>query len=132
MIIKITDVGPKLSKEALAKFEEQIGFTLTPTYRKFLVTYNGGNPNPYFYRIPKWHYQQSLVNELNGIDPSGEYVVDLQETIELLENRLPKGFIPIAGDPGGNYVLISLDMDQLVARSTSGIMRMNQKTTQKT
>ena len=109
MKIEMTDVGPKLSEEELAKFEEQIGFTLPISYRKFLLAYNGGNPSPYFYVVPKWHYQQSLVNEFNGIDPDGEHIIDLRETIELLASRLPKGFIPIAGDPGGNCVLISLD-----------------------
>jgi hypothetical protein len=108
MTTKITNLGPKLSEAELVKFEEQIGFTLPESYRNFLLVYNGGEPSPYFHKVPKWHFQQSLVVEFKGIDPCSEYV-DLGEAIELLQDRLPKGFIPIGGDPGGNYVLISLD-----------------------
>lgn len=107
MTIEMADVGPKLTEKELTKFEKQIGFALPTAYRKFIIVYNGGNPSPNYFTIPEWHYQQSFVTEFKGIDPRSEYV-DLVEAIELLEDRLPKRFIPIAGDPGGNYILLSL------------------------
>lgn len=107
MATKMTKVGPKLSEADIERFEKQIGFSLPESYRSFLSKFNGGSPEPYHFAVPKWRYGQSLVTEFNGITP-GKFS-DIGEVIETLEDRLPKGFIPIAGDPGGNVVLLSLD-----------------------
>lgn len=108
MTFEMTKTGPKLSEDDLIKLEKQLGFVFPSPYRKFLLAYNGGQPNPEFFEVPGWRYKQSLVNELKGIIPGGEYV-DLEEDIELMEGRLPRGFIPIGDDPGGNMIVISLN-----------------------
>lgn len=97
-----------ITEAELVNFEEKIGHALPPAYRKFILTYNGGEPNPYYFKVPNWKYKQSLVNQLKGIDPGGSYV-DLEEVNELLAGRLPDNFIAIGDDPGGNMILTGLE-----------------------
>lgn len=108
MTIKMTKTGPKLSEDDLIKLEKQIGFVVPSPYRKFLLAYNGGKPVPEFFEVPGWRYKQSLVTELLGIIPGVKYA-DLEQNIKLMAGRLPRGFIPIGDDPGGNMIVISLD-----------------------
>jgi len=107
MQLEMDRAGPPLSDSDILEFEERMGISLPMPYRLFLLKYNGGSPEPCDFAVPKWEYQDSLINEFNGILP-GEYN-DLQDHIEILEVRLPKGFIPVAADPGGNAVLLSTE-----------------------
>lgn len=107
MLEEMSSVGPKLAEKDVVQFEKDLRCPLPASYKEFLLKFNGGRPTPHHYLVPGWHYQHSLVNDFYGIVP-GQYN-DLEENIELLEDRLPKGFIPIADDPGGNCILISLD-----------------------
>src|SRR5262245_15198184 len=102
----ITNKGPQLKESDLKTFEKEIGSTFPDDYRNFLLTYNGGEPKPYFFKVQGWQYQQSLVNQLKGIIPNGKSV-DLVEDNSIMEGRLPKGFVSIGDDPGGNKLLIS-------------------------
>ena len=104
--MEMKNTGPNLSKDDLKQFEKRIDFLLPGSYREFLLQFNGGRPNPYHFFVPNWRHQRSLVNDFNGIVP-GKYN-DLEEDIGVLEDRLPKGFIPIADDPGGNRILLGL------------------------
>jgi len=104
----ITDKGPQLTENDLRAFEKEMRSTFPEDYRTFLLTHNGGQPKPYFFKVPGWQYQQSLVNELKGI-VSNSQSVDLREDNSIMEGRLPKGFVSIGDDPGGNKILISLD-----------------------
>jgi hypothetical protein len=108
MNIQMTKKGIALSEVDLVNFEKNIGYVLPDPYRKFILTYNGGEPSPYYFKVPQWRYQQSLVNELKGINPGGASV-DITKVIDLMDGRLPKAFIPIGDDPGGNLILIGLD-----------------------
>ena len=107
MAIQVDNAGPKPTETVVSQFEKRIGFSLPVPYRSFLLKFNGGRPYPYHFAVPNWYHRKSLINDFYGIVP-GEYN-DLEENIELLRGRLPKGFIPIADDPGGNCILISTE-----------------------
>jgi len=108
-MIKFKNTGPKISESAIQDFEKTIGFALPPSYRNFLLEFNGGQPIPEFFSVPDWSGSASLVNDLWGILP-GKWN-DLADNIELFSGRFPEGFFSIARDPGDNQILISLDGD---------------------
>lgn len=107
--MEITKTGPTLNETDLADFEKKIGYNLPPDYRQFLLQYNGGKPVPDFFQVPEWQYKESFVNQLKGlIKEKDEKKVDLARLNDLLDGRLPKGFVAIGSDPGGNHILLSL------------------------
>lgn len=106
MFSEMTHIGPRLSETDITQVEARVGWSLPEAYRVFLLIFNGGRPEPSDFSVPQWHYQASLVNDFSGIIP-GRYN-DIEKNIEILGYRLPNGFIPIADDPGGNAILLSL------------------------
>jgi hypothetical protein len=107
MKINMSRTGIKISAEELKQFEHEIGYKLTESYRNFLLAYNGGEPEPYHFFIPSWHYNASLIQELKGID-SESVDLDLRKIHDIKKDILPEGFIIIGSDPGGNQILIGL------------------------
>ena len=97
MNLQMTNVGPELSEADVDRAQEQLGASLPDSYRAFLLEFNGGRPDPYHFDVAGWRHRKSLVNDFYGLVP-GEYN-DLVENAELLEDRVPSGFIPIADDP---------------------------------
>jgi hypothetical protein len=107
--MEMTKTGKALNESDLAEFESKIGYSLPVEYREFLMLYNGGKPVPDFFRVPDWEYEETYVTELKGL--ANGKSVDLSELFDLLHDRLPKGFIAIGSDPGGNQILLSLSKD---------------------
>jgi len=108
--MEITKKGQAINEAELANFESKIGYTLPVEYREFLLLYNGGKPIPDFFKVPEWQYEETYVTELKGL--ANGKPVDLSELFDLLDGRLPKGFIAIGSDPGGNQILLSLSNDK--------------------
>ena len=105
--MEITKQGPTINEQEVKDFEQLIGYSLPTDYRRFLLTNNGGKPNPDFFDVPGWRYKESFVTDLKGIKTGLK--VDLAKLYNLFEGRLPKGFIAVGADPGGNLILLSLD-----------------------
>jgi len=106
MLENMEDTGPQLSGGDLDKLEVRLGYKMPDDFRRFLLKYNGGMPFPYYYDVQGWQEPHAAVNEFNGILP-GLYN-DIEVNLENRKGRLPEGFIPIANDPGGNTLLLSL------------------------
>jgi hypothetical protein len=104
--MEMTKTGPAMNESELAGFEAKIGHSLPLKYREFLLKYNGGKPVPDFFQVPEWEYEETYVTEFKGL--ANGKSVDLAGLYDLLDGRLPKGFIAIGSDPGGNQILISL------------------------
>jgi hypothetical protein len=85
--------------------EEQIGFELPDDYRRFLAEVNGGRPQPREFEGPNGN--GSVMHFFFTADPAAPYYVITSE-IEMYEDRIPKGLLPIGGDPFGNLVLLDL------------------------
>ncbi len=69
------------------------------------MTYNGGKPEPdsFLYRDKS---QGSMVDFFLGLDVTKWD--DLERDCENYKDRMPKNFIPIAYDPGGNRIVIGV------------------------
>jgi hypothetical protein len=99
----------ELLPEQLLEFEQRHNIKLPEEYRSFLLQFNGGRPKPEIIDFIQYGDDQSdMVNYLGGIH-NGEYWASLEWHIDSLKSRIPKGFIPIGDDPGGNAYLIGTD-----------------------
>lgn len=91
-----------LSLEEIGQFEKKTNIVLPAKYKKFLLRWNGGNPEPSLFDITN-DQGTSVLNVFNGI---GEMYDNLEEAIDIYEFRIPDGFIPIADDPAGNVICL--------------------------
>jgi cell wall assembly regulator SMI1 len=116
-------VGPRVSENTIAAFEATLGHKLPPDYREFLLRYNGGIP---------------VVGDVLGRDdrpdvpyqhgdsfrsflklPTPEVEVPLYERLQAIIDEdwpLPKSWLPIADDAGGNFFALDLGSDGKLIR----------------
>lgn len=99
---------PPLVIDNIEEFERKMDINIPPSYRSFLLTNNGGKPNPdgFMYLQDKKEYR-SCVHRFLGIH-EGEYS-NLETYLKTYADRLPKDMFPIAHDPGGNLICIKYD-----------------------
>ena len=103
MLQSMEMTGPALSDADIDRVEQKLAVRLPIAYRKFLLQYNGGRPEPYYFDVAGFK-GPGMVNDFNGLVP-GAYN-DLERHYGALRDKLPRGFVPVADDPGGNAVLI--------------------------
>jgi hypothetical protein len=96
--------NPPTSEAEIAKFEKANSVKLPDAYRSFLLQQNGGHPTPDKIAVPKWEGGYTGLNRFFAIKPER----GLQHYHDRFEDRVPKGFLPIADDPGGNLFLLAL------------------------
>ena len=107
--LKITrPKGKRKATEAqVAKLEKQIGSKLPVEYREFLMTQNGGLPDPYCVKIPPVSYIDSVgVGYILGLYTKCKPYESLLYAVEKKLPLLPQGQLPIAGE--GDLFSISL------------------------
>src|SRR5688500_3511951 len=98
MIMATIKDGPGgLSEERLARLETRWGFILPTTYRDFLLTYNGGFPEPDAFTLIGT-VDGSSVDRFLGVDVGPNS--NLEKYLTNYESRLPPDLFPIAHDPG--------------------------------
>lgn len=97
----------KASETQVAKLEKQLNAKLPGEYRNFLLSQNGGVPEPFFVSIPGHPYIDNVgVGYILGLYAKSKPYESLLYAIEHTLPRLPKGHLPIAGD--GDIFSISL------------------------
>ncbi|MEC0714480.1 SMI1/KNR4 family protein [Bacillus haynesii] len=101
-MVRIEEPGKKLSLEEIEQFETKNNVKLTEKYKKFLLQWNGGYPEPNIFNISD-EQGKSVLNVFNSI---GDMYDNLEKVIDIYEYRLPTGFIPIADDPAGNVICL--------------------------
>jgi len=97
--------GPPLKPSKLDAFERKVGYSFPKTYREFLLTCNGGDPERT--RISGPHENLAgirLFLELTKSTNQG-----LLYYYNLMRDRIPTGFLPIALDECGNVFIINLN-----------------------
>ena len=108
--VVITRSGAPLQESNLAAFEIEFDINLPTPYRNFLLEHNGGRPDPdRFGFIERGHATSSILNYFATLD-------QLYKTMHFLRSprnatsyfKFPLNFLPIAYDPGGNSLCISL------------------------
>jgi len=106
-MIEMYDKFIPTSEERIAAFEEELGRPLPPQHRQFLLLYNGGRLKNDVFDIPD--QGDDLANFFYGIDVGGYH--DLATKMDVFKDRIPNYLLPIANDPGGNQICISLSPD---------------------
>jgi hypothetical protein len=94
----------KISLQDIKQFEHEYNVVLPKQYVYFLLKYNGGYPQESNFKISD-NQGESLVNKFYGI---GDMKSNLAKVFEVLEGEIPKDFISIANDPGGNEILLGI------------------------
>ncbi|MGP4039066.1 SMI1/KNR4 family protein [Gracilibacillus sp. D59] len=99
---KIFDSHDNLSLKQIEKFEIENNVKLTELYKSFLLKWNGGKVIPNLFMISD-EQGPSVLNVFYGI---GDMYDNLTDFIDIMEGRLPLGFIPIGEDPSGNVICL--------------------------
>ncbi|MDF1508150.1 SMI1/KNR4 family protein [Robertmurraya sp. DFI.2.37] len=101
-MVKIYDSHDNLSLEQIETFENENNIKLTEQYINFLLKWNGGKVIPNTFMIST-EQGPSVLNVFYGI---GDMYDNLTDFIEIMDERLPVGFIPIGDDPSGNVICL--------------------------
>ena len=107
MRIKNSNEFGNLTEIEMKDFEEANGIELPEDYRDFLLSYNGGEPEPNRVRVP-----ETILTYLFGMH-NGEYYASLYKCIDIYRLRIPFSTLPIGRDPFGNIFLMSIHPEGL-------------------
>ena len=99
-----------LSPQKILNFEESFGIKLPNDYKAFLEKYNGGKPTPNSFDFDDGD-DASCIDKFLSITDADENK-SICEYMSTYEGRIPKGFLIIAHDPGGNLILLGVTKDQ--------------------
>ncbi len=104
-MVKFENRPGTITAADVVSFEKRNGISLPADYATFLARHNGGFPTPANF---KFHGREdgSELNSFFGIK-SGD-IDDLDKVQEVYKGRLPKAFLGIADDSGGNLICICL------------------------
>jgi cell wall assembly regulator SMI1 len=97
-----------ISANEISEFEKHYDVNLPEDYKRFLLRNNGGRPVPDFFTV--W-------DDGDGVSVSwfcsvkyGDDRLDLTlDMLWLAEQVVPRTLLPVANDPGGDLICISLD-----------------------
>jgi hypothetical protein len=107
----IHEAQPTITEIQLIAFEQSQGIVLPPAYRHFLLTYNGGYPEPAYFPIHGFYADtRGVIDWFFGIQPGSPN--NIYDKINTYRDRIPKGVLPIARDPGGNLLCLVTDTQQ--------------------
>jgi cell wall assembly regulator SMI1 len=105
--VTIGDSFPRMDEMRIREFERQLGITLPHDYRNFLVAHNGGRPDPSGFSMTGDPLNPSgTIHWFFGIHNGQNY--NLSQKYSVYQGRIPSNFLPIAGDPGGNLLCLSI------------------------
>jgi len=90
--------GKKSATESqVSALEKQLGCRLPDEYRNFLLTRNGGQPNPPYVQIPAIPYIDNVgVSYIFGLFGTAKEYPSLFGAIQIHGPALPEGYLPIA------------------------------------
>lgn len=110
MKINITKSKKHLDEESLLALEHKLAITLPEDYRDFILHYNGGQPKfcVFSYKGVDGFESQSVINWFHAIYDGEENDFESIYLFYSENGRIPPGFVPIASDPGGNMICISI------------------------
>src|SRR5689334_13408753 len=108
--IAVADAGPPLSLDNVLAAERRLREPIPLAYREFLLTYNGGRPQPARYAVPAGACRsprEARVEWFLGITGGIVADNDLEEHRDLVKPIFPNLF-PIAWDSDWKLILIGL------------------------
>ncbi len=99
-------------REDIQTVEEQVGHNFPSSYKDFLATYGGFGFENYVdfpFLDPYPGDDRGLITIFFEVMSGDTY--DLMNNYRSYRSRMPSGFLPIASDPGGNVICLSLRED---------------------
>lgn len=102
----------QLTVDQVNDFESRLGVTLPIDYKDFLLKYNGGYPRPNaFTFIDNFNKtSNSIVDFFHAIyEGYGEGNLEIDYDYFKSAKRIPPNVLPIAGDPFGNLICLSIE-----------------------
>ncbi|WP_449601286.1 SMI1/KNR4 family protein [Paenibacillus sp. Marseille-Q9583] len=102
---KIISSNEKITVQEIEGFERTHNIKLPESYKEFLITFNGGHPEPNLFNISD--VGESVVNVFYGLKISKSYD-ELLNAYESLEGSIPEGFLSIGDDSGGNQICLGI------------------------
>lgn len=102
---KIFESHDNLSNEKIEEFEKENEVKFPELYKGFLLQWNGGKVSPNLFVISD-EQGSSVLSVFYGI---GEMYDNLADFIDIMDERIPLGFIPIGDDPSGNVICIGTE-----------------------
>jgi len=103
-MIKMLNPYHKLSRKNIEDFEIKNNIELTNDYKVFLLKWNGGAPDPETFMIS----EEEGPTVMNYFYSIGGTYNNIEVYLDILNLRIPKDFIPIGDDPGGNIILLGI------------------------
>jgi cell wall assembly regulator SMI1 len=105
---EMLDTGPPLTDLRIGVLERKLGIVLPEGYRSFLLRHNGGRPKPDFFPIQACENNPfGSIHYFNGIGwPANSS--NIEWNYKTFRGRMPREFLPIAGDGSGNEICLSL------------------------
>ena len=95
------------SPTTIEEVEQRLCVSFPSDYREFLLTANGGVPERYLHFYVADH-GDVMLGAIFGIGPDRTSLdVQYEQEQATIWEPLPRGYIAIANDPGGNLVLLS-------------------------
>lgn len=95
-----------LDEKFLSTIEQYLGSVLPSSYREFILKHNGGEPKEKFFFYKNDPSDGSLIDFFFGFVPDKHQNILLY--LRNYSERIPPNMLPIASDPGGNLVCLSL------------------------
>lgn len=100
----------KINLNQLDKFNNKLSIKLPEDYVIFLKEYNGGQPEDNIVKLDFDKSSSFIITTFFGIETE-EDIDDIQWHMKILEDRIPKGYIPIAGTEGGDIICMNLNSE---------------------
>jgi len=96
------------SQDAIRDLEASLGAALSDGYREFVRKTNGGRPDSATFRFQTTGGESdSLVDWFYTLAPDDDY--NIRDNIDIFQDRIPSGLIPIGCDPFGNQILLGVN-----------------------
>ncbi len=112
MNFEMRDCKPSLTETEVERVEQKWGFVFPVEYRRFLLMYNGGRPNLECFRFKGGSYGDSMIDWFLAIyDGKYNNFERCYNVFKVKEKRLLDNLVPIARDPGGNLICISVSSE---------------------
>jgi len=95
-VVKFEDIEKKLNFQDILDFEHKMGFVLPINYRRLILKFNGGLTE-----------ESDFFDVLLSIKYGKQKVEDMINIHQIIEQNIPKGYLPIALDWSDNPITIN-------------------------
>jgi hypothetical protein len=106
--VQIHDSLKSINDVEITQLETRLGIRLPHDYKNFLLSHNGGRTEPWM--MFNIHGNKRDSHAIVGFFFSigGDSNIDLEANVHAYSDRVPGNILPIASDPGGNLLCISV------------------------